>query len=159
MAVIFQDNNLFPHLNAFDNVALGLRPSLHLGAEERGKVQAALDRVGLTAMADRRPSELSGGQQARVALARVLVQGRLLWLLDEPFAALGPALRRDMLSLVRDVAEEVGATVLLVTHQIEDARAIADSVIVVAEGQVAAPMPTSDLLAAPTGALARYLGA
>ena len=93
-----------------------------------------------------------------MALARVLVQDRALWLLDEPFAALGPALRRDMLRLVRDTAREAGATVMLVTHQPEDAELIADRLVLVAEGVVGEAVETGVMLADPPKALRDYLG-
>ncbi len=100
MTMLFQDNNLFPHLSVMQNVGLGLRPDLRLSTAEQTRVHEALDRVGLRGWLPANLPSLSGGQQSRVALARVLVQARPLVLLDEPFAALGPALRNDMLDLV-----------------------------------------------------------
>ncbi len=88
---------------------------------------AALARVGLAGMGTAGRRGLSGGQQSRAALARVLLRARPLLLLDEPFSALGPALRREMLDLVAEVADRTGATLLMVTHDPEDARRIADS--------------------------------
>lgn len=157
-AIVFQDNNLFPHLSVFDNVALGLKPSLRLTAAERAKVEQALDRVGLSGLGARHPAQLSGGQQGRVALARVLCQSKPLILLDEPFAALGPALRAEMLALVADLCTETGATLLMVTHHISDARAICDQVLLVADGRVTGPFETAALLADPPAALRAYLG-
>lgn len=158
ISVIFQDNNLFPHLSAFQNVALGLKPSLRLTADERARVEESLARVGLEGLGARRPAELSGGQQSRVALARMAVAGRPLVLLDEPFAALGPALRVEMLELVARLARDGGLTVLIVTHDPEDARRIADKTILVAEGRAHPPRPTAALLDDPPPALAAYLG-
>ncbi len=158
VGILFQDNNLFPHLTALQNVALGLRPTLRPRPEERARAEAALERVGLGGLGDRRPAQLSGGQQGRAALARLLVQDRPLVLMDEPFAALGPALRAEMLALTREALGARGATLLLVTHDPEDARAIADSVIVVAEGRADPPLPTAPLLADPPPALRAYLG-
>jgi len=158
VSIVFQDNNLFPHLTAFQNVGLGLRPSLKLAAEETRAVEPSLAHVGLTGLGQRRPGELSGGQQSRIALARVLVRRKPLVLLDEPFSALGPALRTEMLYLVKDVAEETGATVLMVSHDPEDARRIADLTIYLGEGQAAPPVATEALFADPPPALAAYLG-
>ncbi|MES0880216.1 ATP-binding cassette domain-containing protein [Roseibium sp. SCP14] len=158
IAMLFQDGNLFPHLTAEQNVALGLRPNGKLSKDERNQVQAALARVGLHGMATRKPSELSGGQQSRAALARVLVQKRELLLLDEPFAALGPALKTEMLDLVSDLALETGTTLLMVSHAPEDARRIADQTVLVAEGIAHAPVPTSELFESPPPALREYLG-
>jgi thiamine transport system ATP-binding protein len=158
VSIVFQDNNLFPHLTAFQNVAIGLRPSLKLTPDETRQVEEALSRVGLTGLGARRPGELSGGQQSRVALARVLVRRRPLLLLDEPFAALGPALRAEMLDLVKAVAEDTGATVLMVSHDPDDARRIADLTLYLDEGRAHPPVPTAALFADPPPALAAYLG-
>jgi thiamine transport system ATP-binding protein len=158
VSIVFQDNNLFPHLTAFQNVALGLRPSLKLTPDETRNVEDALARVGLAGLGARRPGELSGGQQSRVALARVLVRRKPLLLLDEPFAALGPALRAEMLDLVRTVARETSATVLMVSHDPDDARRIADLTLYLGEGRAHAPLPTAAIFADPPPALAAYLG-
>jgi thiamine transport system ATP-binding protein len=159
VSIVFQDNNLFPHLTAAENVALGIRPSLNLSAEERDTVERSLARVGLAGLGSRRPGELSGGQQSRVALARVLVRRKPIVLLDEPFSALGPALRDEMLDLVRQVARETGATILMVTHDPEDALRIADLTIYLGEGRAEPPVDTKALFSAPSPALAAYLGA
>lgn len=158
ISILFQDNNLFPHLTAAQNVGLGLRPDLRLAPAERQRVAAALARVGLEGFADRKPGALSGGQQSRVALARALLRARPLLLLDEPFSALGPALKAEMLALVRDIVTEGGATLLMVTHDPRDAERIADQTILVAEGRVAAPVATAALFADPPPALRDYLG-
>ncbi|TVP71823.1 MAG: ATP-binding cassette domain-containing protein [Rhodobacteraceae bacterium] len=158
VSILFQDNNLFPHLSASENVALGLRPSLRLSASERAQVEAALARVGLTGFGARRPAQLSGGQQGRVALARVLLQGKPLILLDEPFAALGPALRAEMLALVAGICRETGATLLMVSHDVSDARVIAGQTVLVADGIAHPPQATEALFNAPPEALRAYLG-
>ena len=158
VSILFQDNNLFPHLNIHQNVALGLRPSLRLSSAETARVAAALARVGLDGLGARRPAQLSGGQQGRVALARVLLRARPLLLLDEPFAALGPALKAEMLELVAEICAETGATLLMVTHDIGDARAIADKTLLVADGAVSGPFETGALLADPPPSLRAYLG-
>ncbi len=158
-SIVFQDNNLFPHLSAFDNVALGLKPSLRLSLTERASVQDSLARVGLADLGARKPAQLSGGQQSRVALARVLLRARPLLLLDEPFAALGPALRAEMLALVAQVCADMGTTLLMVTHDMTDARAICDQVVLVADGGVTGPHQTESLLANPPDALRAYIGA
>lgn len=158
VSIIFQDQNLFPHLSVAENVGLGLRPALRLSRAEQGQVAAALARTGLEGLGARRPGRLSGGQQSRVALARMLLQARPLALLDEPFAALGPALKAEMLDLVAALAGETGATLLLVTHDPEDARRIASHVVLVDGGVAAAPVATETLFANPPEALRRYLG-
>ncbi len=158
IAMLFQDGNLFPHLTAEQNVALGLRPSGKLSQTEQDQVQAALERVGLAGMGARMPAELSGGQQSRVALARVLVQHRDLLLLDEPFAALGPALKAEMLDLVAELAAETGTTLLMVSHDPQDARRITRKAILVADGIAHPPAETHELLDNPPPALRQYLG-
>lgn len=158
VAMLFQDGNLFPHLTAAQNVGLGLHPSLRLAACDDRVVEAALTRVGLAGLDGRKPAELSGGQQARVALARLLVQERAILLLDEPFAALGPALKAEMLSLVVELARDIGATVLMVSHDPGDARQVADEVILVSDGVAHPPVETQRLFDDPPEALRDYLG-
>ena len=158
MAMLFQDNNLFPHLSAAENIGLGLRPDLRLSAEDTKRVEEALARVGLAGYGARKPSALSGGQQSRVALARVLVQDRPLVLLDEPFSALGPALKAEMLDLLAELLDETRATLLMVSHDPEDARRVAQKTILVADGAALAPQDTTPLLDDPPPALKAYLG-
>jgi thiamine transport system ATP-binding protein len=158
MTMLFQDNNLFPHLNVLQNVGLGLRPDLRLSADQKDKVQNALSRVGLEGLDLRKPGSLSGGQQSRAALARVLVQARPLVLLDEPFAALGPALRIEMLNLVQELVAETGASLVMVTHTPDDVRRIADEVVFIADGTAHAPQPAAALMDNPPPELRTYLG-
>ncbi|WP_319825306.1 thiamine ABC transporter ATP-binding protein [Thalassovita sp.] len=158
VSVLFQDNNLFPHLTVQQNVGLGLRPDLRLDAAQRARVAQAIARVGLAGLESRKPGQLSGGQQSRAALARVLVQNRALVLLDEPFAALGPALKSEMLDLVQELLAETGATLLLVTHDPRDAQRIAPQTILVADGVAQGPVDTGALFADPPLALRDYLG-
>lgn len=156
VAMLFQDGNLFPHLTVAQNAGLGLGPSLAHASD--AAVGAALTRVGLEGLDARKPAALSGGQRARVALARVLLQRRALLLLDEPFAALGPALRAEMLDMVAELARETGASLLMVSHDPSDARRIADEVVVVSDGVAAAPRETGPLFADPPANLRAYLG-
>lgn len=158
IAMLFQDGNLFPHLTAEQNVGLGLTPNLRLSAQDQNAISQALQDVGLSGLETRKPAALSGGQQARVALARLMVQQRALILLDEPFAALGPALKAEMLTMVTDMARAKGTTVLMVTHEPQDARQVADEVILVAEGQAHPPVPTEEIFLNPPPALRDYLG-
>lgn len=158
VTILFQDQNLFPHLTVERNLALGLAPDGRMGPEVAARVAQALERTGLAGLGGRKPGQLSGGQQGRAALARALLRARPLLLLDEPFAALGPALKDEMLALVAEVAGETGATVLMVTHDPQDARRFADLTILVAEGRAAAPAPTAALFADPPPALRSYLG-
>ena len=116
VSLLFQENNLFPHLSVARNVGLGIRPDLRLSREQHEAVERSLREVGLEGMGARMPAQLSGGQRQRVALARALLRDKPLLLLDEPFAALGPALRAEMLDLVAGLLDRTGATLLMVTH-------------------------------------------
>lgn len=159
VTILFQDQNLFPHLTVERNLALGLSPDGRMDSAARARIAEALVRTGLEGLSGRKPGQLSGGQQGRAALARALLRARPLLLLDEPFAALGPALKAEMLALVREVAKETGATVLMVTHDPQDARRFADVTMLVAEGRVHPPVATAALFANPPPALTAYLGA
>jgi thiamine transport system ATP-binding protein len=159
VSMIFQDHNVFAHLDVAQNVALGIAPSLKLDAASRQRVDAALADVGLSGLAARKPGEISGGERQRVAIARALVRDRPVLLLDEPFAALGPALRRDMLDLVRAMQQQRGMTVVMVTHQPEDARHAASHTAYLENGRILALRPTAELLAASDlPGLTQYLG-
>ncbi|MEM7709180.1 MAG: ATP-binding cassette domain-containing protein [Pseudomonadota bacterium] len=158
LSILFQDGNLFPHLTVAQNVGLGLRPDLRLSRDQTSARDDALNRVGLRGLETRRPRDLSGGQQSRAALARALVSGRPWLLLDEAFSALGPALKREMLTLVRDMVDDRGLSVLMVTHDPGDARQIADQTGLIHDGVLADPQPTGPLFADPPPALGAYLG-
>lgn len=158
VAMLFQDHNLFPHLSVAQNVGLGLKPSLRLGAAETARVAEALAAVGLEGLGARRPAELSGGQQSRAALARVLVMARPVILLDEPFSALGPGQRGDMLTLIRDVADRLGAVLVMVTHDPGEAERLGGQVCFVDEGTAAAPVAASKFFADPPPGMRLYTG-
>ncbi|MGO4851860.1 thiamine ABC transporter ATP-binding protein [Phaeovulum sp. W22_SRMD_FR3] len=158
LSILFQDQNLFPHLTLAQNIGLGISPSLRLTAADRQRIAQALERTGLAGLEARKPAQLSGGQQSRVALARALLRARPILLLDEPFAALGPALKAEMLALVAELADEQGTTLLMVSHDPQDARVLTPQAVLVAEGRVAPPVPTGPLLDNPPPALAAYLG-
>lgn len=155
---IFQDNNSFAHLSARDNVALGVSPELRLSKDLWQSVDEALEHVGIGHLAARKPGEMSGGERQRIALARLLVRQKPVLLLDEAFAALGPALRRDMLLLVKTIQSERGLTVLMVTHDPADAKLIADSVVFVDNGVVQRPIKLKSFFASQDHAVQRYLG-
>lgn len=157
ISILFQDGNLFPHLTVFDNIALGLSPSLKLSAEDRARVAEALSKVDLNGMAKRMPSELSGGQQSRVALARMLLRDKAIALLDEPFAALDPGLRREMLGLVRTLCDETGQTLIMATHDLRDAERLCDRVLLLENGQVALDTPLTEAIADNAPALRPWL--
>ena len=136
VTVIFQEHNLFAHLDAATNVALGIAPRRRITRGDRDRAEDALARVGLGGKGARLPGALSGGERQRVALARALVRDRPVLLLDEPFAALGPAMQDEMLDLVAGIGRERGATVLLITHQPRAAARVATDVVFLNEGRV-----------------------
>ena len=149
LSMLFQENNLFPQLDAFRNVALGIAPRLRITRGERRQIDAALSAVGLQGYARRRPAEMSGGERQRVALARAFLRKRPLILLDEPFAALGPALRRDMLGLLAELRrrdDAPPAAIVMVTHHPEDAASHADRVAYLQAGEIAAIGPAAEML-------------
>ena len=117
VSMLFQENNLFPHLSVQQNLALGLKTSLKLTALEQNQIEQVVDAVGLTSFLSRLPNSLSGGQKQRVALARCLLRDKPILLLDEPFSALDPELRMEMLNLIDELCHSKKLTLLLVTHQ------------------------------------------
>lgn len=135
-AMLFQEHNLFAHLTVKQNIALGLHPGMKLTDQQWQQVAQAAVQVGLDHVLERLPEQLSGGQRQRVALARCFVQSHPVWLLDEPFSALDPILREEMLSLVQRLAREREASVLMVTHHLSDARAIATDFAFMSHGRV-----------------------
>lgn len=154
VSMLFQENNLFSHLNVQQNIGLGLNPGLKLNAPQREKMHHIARQMGLDNLLDRLPGELSGGQRQRVALARCLVREQPILLLDEPFSALDPALRQEMLTLVAEVCRDKQLTLLMVSHSVEDAARIATRSIVVADGRIAWQGKTDALLSGQASASA-----
>jgi thiamine ABC transporter ATP-binding protein len=158
LTIIFQDNNLFPHLTVQENVGLGLSPSLSLTNEDVDRITAALSKVSLMDLANKKPGALSGGERQRVAIARALLRNKPLLLLDEAFAALGPALRNDMLQLIKRLHVEQHLTTLMVTHLPDDARTVASHIAFIADGGVKAYGPVKTILKSSNTELQTYLG-
>jgi iron(III) transport system ATP-binding protein len=131
---VFQDYALFPHLSVLDNVAFGLRGMKRVESAARARQMLAL--VGLSGLEARRPHELSGGQQQRVALARTLAVAPPLVLLDEPFSNLDAAMRIETRQEVRRLLKETGSAAILVTHDQEEALALADRIAVMEGGRI-----------------------
>lgn len=157
LSILFQEGNLFPHLSVFDNVALGVKPSLKLPDADRANVDRALDQVGLSGMNDRKPGDLSGGQRSRVALARMLLRKKPLALLDEPFAALDPGLRREMLALVADLCAHEALTLVMVSHDLRDAERLCTDLCLLENGGIALQGPLAPLLSDPPEPLSPWL--
>ena len=155
---LFQEHNLFAHMSAFNNLALGIRTSLKLTGSEVAQVETALQQVGLAGLGSRLPKQLSGGQRQRVALGRALVRRKPLLLLDEPFSALDPALRQEMSALVKSLTQQHQLTVLLVTHEPRDALELAETVVFIANGRVHWQGPSKDFLQQNDTYIKAYLG-
>ncbi|MEZ5833619.1 MAG: thiamine ABC transporter ATP-binding protein [Dongiaceae bacterium] len=155
---LFQDHNLFAHLTVEKNVGLGIDPNLRLTATQQAEVRQALADVGLAGMERRLPGQLSGGERQRAAIARCLVRHRPILLLDEPFAAVGPGLRREMLDLVRALQRRLGLTVLMVTHDPGDARHAGGRTAFVQAGRVLLVDETERVLGSPMPDVRAYLG-
>ncbi|MEM9281410.1 MAG: ABC transporter ATP-binding protein, partial [Verrucomicrobiota bacterium] len=134
LGLVFQDGALFPHLTVYRNVSYGLSGLSRVN--QRGRVSECLDLVKLTGKEKRYPHELSGGERQRLALARALAPKPRLLLLDEPFSSLDLALRRELREEIRDILGGLGQTALLVTHDPEDALALATRVAVLEKGQI-----------------------
>ncbi|NNJ74930.1 MAG: ATP-binding cassette domain-containing protein [Anderseniella sp.] len=159
VTMVFQDNNLFSHLNVFTNIALGVSASLDLSGDDRALIATSMEETGLSGLDQRLPRELSGGQRQRVAIARALVRDRPVLLLDEPFAALGPALRRDMLRLVSNIHKQRAMTVILVSHDPADVKFAATHAAFLDAGRVIANRPVDALFSASDiPGLQGYLG-
>ena len=138
VSMLFQENNLFPHLTVQQNLALGLKTSLKLTAHEQDQIEQVADAVGLTSFLSRLPNSLSGGQKQRVALARCLLRDKPILLLDEPFSALDPELRMDMLNLIDALCHSTNLTLLLVTHQPSELTDKVDRMLRIENGRISA---------------------
>ena len=159
IGMVFQDYLLFPHMSVRENVAFGPRSRRESKREAHARAQSWLARLGLADFAERRPSELSGGQAQRVALARALATDPGLLLLDEPLAALDAGTRSSVRSLLRETLAAFDGTTVLVTHDPVDAMILADRVVVLEDGRIVqsgtpsevARRPASDYVAQLVG--------
>jgi putative spermidine/putrescine transport system ATP-binding protein len=159
VGMVFQAYSLFPHMTARENVAFGLRLRGVGGAERRRQAGEVLELVGLAAQADRYAHQLSGGQQQRVALARALAIRPTVLLLDEPLSALDAKVRAQLRDEIRRVQLEVGITTLFVTHDQEEALAIADRVGVMRAGRLEQLGAPTDVYSRPaTPFVAEFVG-
>ena len=157
VSMLFQENNLFSHLTVEQNIGLGLHPGLKLNQQQKLLLRQIAQQVGLEDCIARLPAQLSGGQRQRAALARCLVRSQPILLLDEPFSALDPALRNEMLQLVDQVCTHRQLTLLMVSHNLDDAARIADRTLLVVDGRIYYDGPTQALVNG-TAAAASVLG-
>jgi polar amino acid transport system ATP-binding protein len=149
VGMVFQQFNLFPHKTAIENVSLAQRTVLSRGeAEARTKAAALLNRVGLADKLEEYPERLSGGQQQRVAIARALAMDPHVMLFDEVTSALDPELIKEVLDVVRELAEE-GMTMIVVTHEVGFARDVGDRAVFMDGGVIVEEGPSKDVIDAP----------
>lgn len=159
VAMVFQDPLLFPHLTVAQNVGFGLRMRGLPAAEIAVAVARMLDRVRLADLGERRPSQISGGQQQRAALARALILRPKLLLLDEPLSNLDPNLRDEMRQLIQGLQRETGVTTLVITHDQAEAVALADRIALLFDGRVAQhDRPEAFYRRPASQAVARFFG-
>lgn len=157
IVLLGQDARLFPHLSARENVAFGPRAAGVSASTARDDAELWLDRVGLPGAGERRPSELSGGEQQRVAVARALAARPRVVLLDEPLVALDALTASEIRAMLRE--RLAGVTTVAVTHDAVDAAALADTLVVVERGRVSQAGPVREVLTAPvTEVAARIAG-
>ncbi len=157
--MMFQSYALFPHLSVWDNIAFGLRRDGMAGDKVGDRVEAMLKLVQLGKYAKRKPHQLSGGQQQRVALARSLAKSPQLLLLDEPLGALDKKLREETQIELVNIIEDVGVTVVMVTHDQEEAMTMASRIAVMSEGHILQVGAPSDIYETPaTRFVADFIG-
>jgi len=158
-AMVFQNLALFPHRSVRDNVGFGLAIRRARDVDAARRVEALLRLVGLDALGERRPDQLSGGQQQRVALARALAVNPAVLLLDEPLGALDLALRRQLQAELRAIQRKTGRAFLHVTHDQQEALALADRVVVMADGRIAQVGTPVEIWERPTNRfVAEFMG-
>jgi putative spermidine/putrescine transport system ATP-binding protein len=159
VVMVFQNAPLFPHLTLAANVGFGLRMRGLPEAAIAGRVETMLARVQLSGLGQRRPSELSGGQAQRGALARALILSPKLLLLDEPLSNLDAGLRDEMRGLIRSLQRETGTTMLVVTHDQTEAVALADRIALMIQGTIVQDATPWEIYRRPaSAAVARFFG-
>lgn len=158
---VIQETGLFPHMTVERNVGM----ALELAGRSRGQIAArtaktlAMVGLGFTEFRGRYPWQLSGGQRQRVGLARALAMGPEILLMDEPFGALDPLTRAEMQTMLRDLLQKVGKTVLLVTHDLDEALYLAERVVFLNEGAVVADLPSCEVLKSDNHHVKDYVSA
>jgi glutamate/aspartate transport system ATP-binding protein len=150
IGMVFQNFELFPHMTAMQNICLSqLKVLGRSQAEAQDRANTLLDRVGLSGLGFKYPSELSGGQQQRVAIARALAMDPIAMLFDEPTSALDPEMINEVLEVMQELAREDGMTMMVVTHEMGFARRVADRVIFMDEGEIVEDATTDDFFGTP----------
>ncbi len=155
VAMVFQSSNLLETKTVAENVATPLKLVKASKSEIARRTSEVLEMVGLSDRADHKPRQLSGGQRQRIGIARALVTDPTLLLCDEPTSALDPITTNQILDLLRNINEELGVTVLIITHQIDVVARLADSLAVLSEGRLVESGPVAKVFANPQHELTR----
>ncbi|MEN3364589.1 MAG: sn-glycerol 3-phosphate transport system ATP-binding protein [Burkholderiales bacterium] len=159
IAMVFQSYALFPHLNVRENILFGVRVRKEPAKDFESRLKRVADILGLSQLLDRRPSQLSGGQQQRVALGRAIIAETSVCLMDEPLSNLDAQLRQEMRRELRALQQQLGITMVYVTHDQTEAMSMADQVILLRDGRIEQDAPPAELYAHPASIFAaRFIG-
>jgi thiamine transport system ATP-binding protein len=143
--LLFQADNIFPHLSVMENCLLALTRGLRANAAQRLLAQTLLEELGLHERISALSANLSGGEEQRLALARMFLTSHPLWLLDEPFAALDPARREELLHLTEHLARQSRRSVVMVTHDLQDAWSFAERLLLLEAGKIILDIPMQEI--------------
>jgi multiple sugar transport system ATP-binding protein len=159
VAMVFQNYALYPYMNVFDNIAFGLRARKTPAGEIDERVRSAAGMLDISALLDRLPRQLSGGQRQRVAIGRAIVRNARLFLFDEPLSNLDAQLRDEMRSEIKRLHQEIGTTMIYVTHDQIEAMTLADRIVLLRDGKIEQAGAPLDLFERPaTRYVAGFLG-
>ena len=159
LAMVFQNYALYPYMNVRENIAFGLKARRTPAAEIETRVRRAADMLGIEPLLDRLPRQLSGGQRQRVAIGRAIVRDARLFLFDEPLSNLDAQLRDEMRTEIKRLHQELGKTMIYVTHDQIEAMTLADRIVLLREGEIAQEGAPLDLFERPVSRfVARFLG-
>ncbi len=136
LSILFQDNNLFEHLNLYNNIALGINPKLKITSSQKKEIISQCKKFEIEKYLDKLPSQVSGGQKQRAALCRTILRKKRILLLDEPFSALDKKLKDELLLQIKDITKEQNICTIMVTHFKEDALKIASKIITIENGKI-----------------------
>ena len=141
---LFQDNNLFPHLSVYQNIAIAIKPNLKLHENEKGKIFEIVEYLNLSSKIHSSIGTLSGGERQRVALGRVMSSDKKILLLDEPFSQLDPNLRIEMLELIKKIREKKKITIIMAIHTPAEAIDFVSRFLLIKEGEVSRELEPQD---------------
>jgi len=159
ISMVFQSYALFPHLNVRDNILFGVRVRKEPRQGYETRLKRVADILGLSHLLERRPAQLSGGQQQRVALGRAIIADAPVCLMDEPLSNLDAQLRQEMRREIRALQQQLGMTMIYVTHDQTEAMSMADQVVLLRDGRIEQDAPPAQLYAQPASAFAaRFIG-